>query len=185
MPRLVLRVGVVAELRPPVTRWGRPVLRPVAVLAAEPATPPGTRLGVAGGVETWYLGARDLPLHAGDTGHHRDNLTADPRLWVALRGTLPGACEVVAVTADPYEGEGLAGDPDLTVEAVPMPPAVAAVLAGFVAENHVEVPFKKRKRSPQDPHAAEARAPRVLPSDEGWIARRGRVGGPRDEGGPG
>ncbi|MGY6409523.1 MAG: DUF3305 domain-containing protein [Alkalilacustris sp.] len=175
MPRLTLRVGVVAELRAPVTRWGKPALRPVAVLPAEPETPPMSPLPGPGA--RWYLGARDLLLHSGDTGHHRDNLASrQPSVWVALRGTAPGTAELVAVTVDPYEGEGLAGDLDLTVEAVPMPAPIAAALAAFVAKHHVEIPFKKRKRTPQAPDSLEGRAPRILPSDEGWIARRGRMG---------
>lgn len=183
MPRLTLRVGVLAELRPPATRWGGPVLRPVAVLPAEPATPALTLLDRANGVESWYLGARDLMFHSGDTGHHLDNLNGQrPAIWVALRGTTPADCALVAVTADPYEGEGLAGDPDLTVEAVAMPPAIAAELAAFVTAHHVEIPFKKRKRSPQDPGAADPRAPRILPADQGWIARRGRTAGPSGTG---
>jgi len=188
MPKLTLRVGIVGELRQPVTRWGRPTLRPVAVLPAEPGTPPMTRLATTGGTETWYLGARDLVFHSGDTGHHRDNLASRrPSVWVALRGTTPGASELVAATVDPYEGEGLAGDLDLTVEAVPMPEPVAIALAAFVAENHVEIPFRKRKRSPQNPNAADPRAPRILPSEEGWIARRGRnrSGHGSNEGGAG
>lgn len=185
MPKLTLRIGVLAELRPPVTRWGRPALRPVAVLPAEPATPPMSLLSAEDGVESWYLGARDLLFHSGDTGHHRDNLVSlRPSVWVALRGTAPGAAELVAVTVDPYEGEGLAGDLDLTVEAVPMPEAIATVLADFVAVHHVEIPFKKRKRSPHDPNAADPRAQRILPSEQGWIARRGKTGG-RPTGGEG
>ena len=184
MPKVTLRVGVVAELRPPVTRWGKPALRPVAVLPAEPATPPMSRLPGSGEVETWYLGARDLVFHSGDTGHHRDNLgSGRPSVWVALRGAAPGAAEMVAVTVDPYEGEALAGDLDLTVEALPMPAPVAGALQAFVAEHHVEIPFKKRKRSPQAPGALDTRAPRILPSDEGWIARRGRSGDRRGGGG--
>jgi hypothetical protein len=181
MPKQILRIGVLAELRPPVTRWGSAALRPVAVLPDEPATPPFTRLDATGEVETWYLGARDLTFHSGDTGHHLDNLGGSrPAVWVALRGTAADAAELVAVTVDPYEGEGLAGDPALTVEAVPMPPQIAAALADFVQAHHVEIPFKKRKRSPQDPNAADPRAPRILPADQGWIARRGRSAGPRE-----
>ncbi|GAA0286809.1 DUF3305 domain-containing protein [Rhodovulum strictum] len=177
MAKHTIRIGVLAELRPPVTRWGKPALRPIAILPAEPATPPHTRLTTIDGVETWYLGARDLLFHSGDTGHHLDNLNgAHPSVWVALRGTEPGAAELVAVTVDPYEGEGLAGDLALTVEAVPMPAPIAAELAAFVQAHHVEVPFKKRKRSPQDPNAAAAPAPRILPGDQGWIARQGRTG---------
>jgi hypothetical protein len=51
MPKKTFRIGVIAERRPPVTRWGKPVLRPSAVLAIEPATPPRTRISIEDGVE--------------------------------------------------------------------------------------------------------------------------------------
>lgn len=175
MPQETLPLAVLALRRPPVTRWGAGELRPSAVLTGEPAATPPARLGTEDGAETWYLGARDLVLWSGDTGHYRDNLASGrPAVWVALRGADPAASELVALTADPYEGEGLASDPDLIVEAVPMPQSVAARLQAFVAAHHVEAPFHKRKRRPADPNAHVARAPRVLPPDQGWIARKGR-----------
>ncbi|MFN3936777.1 MAG: DUF3305 domain-containing protein [Gemmobacter sp.] len=172
MPVEALRIGVVAELRAPVTRWGGPVLRPVAVLPEEPATPPRSRL--PGGAQ-WYLGAPALVLHSGDAGHLRDNLASGrPTVWVALRGVAPDSAEIVAVTADPYEGEGLAGDPDLTVEAVPMPAAIAARVADFAKRHHVEIPFRKRRRSPaSDP---DLRAPRILRPDQKWGHKEGGDG---------
>jgi hypothetical protein len=93
---------------------------------------------------------------------------------VALRGDDPARTEVVCVTADPYEGEGLASDLDLIVDAVPMPEAVQAAVAAFIDAHHVEMPFKKRKRLPADPNALVARAPRVLQPGESWQARKGR-----------
>lgn len=172
MAKLILRVGVVATRRPPVTRWGSGELRPTAILPAEPATPANTMLSDQNGAQLWYLGARDVVLYQGDTGHHQDNLQSGrPALWVALRGQDPARAEVVCVTADPYEGEGLASDLDLMVEAVPMPDAIQEQVAAFVAKHHIEIPFKKRKRAPADPNAMVARAPRVLQPDEKWGAR--------------
>jgi hypothetical protein len=145
------------------------------VLPAEPATLPGTRLSDENGTETWYLGARDMVLWSGDAGHHRDNLgSGRPSVWVALRGTDPARAEVVAVTVDPYEGEGLASDPDLIVDAVPMPEPVARAVAAFAEAHFVEMPFKKRKRLPADPNALTSRAPRVLPPEEKWENLHGR-----------
>jgi hypothetical protein len=68
-------------------------------------------------------------------------------LWVVLRpnGDEP-PCEVVAVTADPSEGEAFTEPGCDVVETVPMPPEIAAVIAQFVAEHHVERVFEKRKR---------------------------------------
>lgn len=179
MPREIIRVGVVAERRPPVTRWSTGELRPVMVLPVEPATPPHSCLTREGGTETWYLGGRDLVLWSGDAGHHRDNLTSQrPSLWVALRGNDPARAELVAVTADPYEGEGLASDPDLIVDAVPMPEAVARAVAAFVATHLVEMPFKKRQRQPADPNAMSGRAPRILQPEDKWENRKGRRSDP-------
>jgi hypothetical protein len=173
MPQERLRLGVVAIRRPPVTRWGKGELRPTAVLPQEPDTAPHTLIAEAGGTETWYLGAADMVLWPGDTGHHRDNLVSGrPSIWVALRGQNPERAEIACITADPYEGEGYAGDPALIVEAVPMPQGVGRFVADFIDAHHEEIPFKKRKRSPQDPNAMQSRAPRILPPEEKWGAGR-------------
>lgn len=175
MPQEVLRFGVLAIRRPPVTRWGAGELRPTALLMPEPETPTNTLLMTEDGVETWYLGGRDLILWSGDTGHHRDNLESGrPSIWVALRGADPARTQLVCLTADPYEGEGLASDLDLIVAAVPMPQAVQAMIEDFVATHHVEMPFKKRKRLPNDPNALITRAPRVLHPEDSWQARKGK-----------
>lgn len=179
MPREIIRIGVVAERRPPVTRWSTGELRPVMVLPAEPATPPGTCLRREDGVETWYLGGRDMVLWSGDASHHRDNLMSQrPSVWVVLRGNDPARSEVLAVTVDPYEGEGLASDPELIVDAVPMPDAVARAVAAFSERYFVDMPFKKRKRQSADPNATSTRAPRVLQHDDKWENLKGRRSDP-------
>ncbi len=158
MPKELLRVGILAVSRKPVTRWGTRGFVPSQVLPEVPATPPRTRLGPEGDVEAWYAGPADLVLHSGETGHYRDNLHMKrPSVWVALRqGTV---LEIVVVTVDPYEGEGLAGDPGLVVEALPMPAVVAEAMAAFVAAHHVEQVFEKRRRKRADPEALARRGP--------------------------
>ncbi len=66
---------------------------------------------------------------------------------------------IAGLTADPYEGEALAGDDGLVVEALAMPSPVADALAGFVALHHVEHVFVKRKRRRADPDALVRRDP--------------------------
>ena len=167
------RLGVLARRTPPANRWSAGGLTPSAVLLPPPPLAPRTRVSAEGAVETWYLGEAAVALHRGDTGHHRDNLASGrPSVWVAIRGADPAAAELVALTVDPYEGEGLAGDPALTVEAVAMPAALAQALADWVAAQHVELEFKKRKRLPADPNALQARAPRVLSPDQKWGPKR-------------
>jgi len=151
MAQTHLRLAVLARSRAPVSRWAERGFVPLSVAMTPPEAVPGTRLGPPGVDETWYAGERDLVLHSGDTGHYRDNLASGrPALWVALRR---GGLAIVAVTADPYEGEALAGDEGLSVGTVAMPSPVAAALAGFVSLHHVEQVFEKRKRKRADPEA--------------------------------
>lgn len=167
MPKEIIRVGVLAVSHPPVSQWAERQLRPMAVLPMVPVTAPGTLISDEAGVQTWYLGAHELVLHSGDTGYYRDNLSAArPRIWVALRDPAKAA-RIHAVTADPYEGEGLAGDPSLMVEAVPVPDAIHAALDRFIAAHHVDLEFKKRRRQPVDVNA-DTRAPRILQPHEKW-----------------
>ena len=70
-----------------------------------------------------------------------------PALWVVLRPT--GAqppYEVLAVTADPAEGEAFTEAGNDLVETVPMPGGHRQAIEAFVAEHHVERPFFKRQR---------------------------------------
>jgi hypothetical protein len=172
MPKEAFKVGVLAQSRPPVTQWGGRVVRPIAVFAQVPATAPGTRVSDEDGVETWYLGASDVTLHSGDTGYYRDNLASGrPSVWVALPEASEAArARVQLVTVDPYEGEGIASDVGLVVEAVPMPDALRARIEAFIAAHHVDIPFTKRKRQPVDV-LSDPRAPRILGHRDKWEKR--------------
>jgi hypothetical protein len=173
MARESHRLGLLVRRTPPANRWSTGALTPSAVLMPEPPLAPRCRVSAEGAVEVWYLGAAEVVLHPGDTGHHRDNLNSGrPSVWAAIRGADPATAILAALTVDPYEGEGLAGDPALTVEALPMPAELAARLAAFVARHHVEIPFRKRARQPADPDALQARAPRVLTPDQKWGPKR-------------
>jgi hypothetical protein len=153
MQRMI--VGVIGELVQPATAWGVARWYPRAVLPELPAAAPGTDL--PGGQR--YLGAADLEFHRVETANYLENLaTGAPRLWVVLEED--GV--IVAVTADPAEGEGFTeAGVDLSsrvIETVPMPASIAEALAAFVAEHHVERAFHKRKRDRADPEALGRRA---------------------------
>jgi hypothetical protein len=143
-----LRVSVVLERRRASSPWANEMWLPVAVLPDAPDLSPGTPLGVSETGERFFAGAFTLDLHRTDTATYRDNLASGaPRIWVAAR--LEAGAEfpaIVAVTADPAEGEALTEAGGDIVEAVPMPEQFAAVLELFVAEHHIERPFYKRKR---------------------------------------
>jgi Protein of unknown function (DUF3305) len=154
-------VGVVVERRKAASPWIDMVWRPVGVLAGVPDAAPWTMLEAGDDRASFYAGAAEIALYRTETGHYRDNLnSARPSLWVSLRPTgVEPPFEIVAVTADPAEGESFTQAGDDLVEAVPMPPAVRTTVEAFVAEHHVERPFVKRKRDRADPQALARRAP--------------------------
>jgi hypothetical protein len=160
-PLTRIPVGVVVERRKAESPWIDFTWRAAAALAGEPAATPWTQLAGNDDVASFYAGAADVALYTSETGLYRDNLAAAaPSLWVVLRPT--GAAppyELIAVTANPAEGEGYTQNGDHLVEAVPMPEPIRALIDAFVAEHHVEQPFFKRKRDRADPEALARRGP--------------------------
>jgi Protein of unknown function (DUF3305) len=160
-------VGVVAVRKKLKSPWADHAWLPHSVLPAVPAAKPWTSLGKSGDDELFYAGACELRLHPAETAHYRDNLTSGrPSLWVALRPIGGDEHEVAAVTADPYEGEALAGGIGEIIEAVPMPSEIQAKIGAFFDAHHVERVFFKRKRDRADPEA---------------LGKRGRARGFRED----
>jgi len=153
-PLATIAVGVLVERSKGITPWTDYLWRPVGVLPGVPETPPWSRLGDDGERVQFYAGTAEVELHRTETTNYRDNLASGrPSLWVALRpaeGQDP-PYTLLAVTADPAEGEGLTEAGNDLVEAVPMPPAIQQAIAEFVAEHHVERVFVKRKRDRANP----------------------------------
>jgi hypothetical protein len=148
-----VEIGVIVARRRLKGPWASHAWLPVAALPAAPAAAPWTRLSEDREGETFFAGAFELALHPAETSHYRDNLLMDPpSLWIQLREEGEG-CSVVAVTADPYEGESMAEGIGEIVDSVPMPPEVQAKLLAFVEAFHVERRFEKRKRDRADPEA--------------------------------
>lgn len=158
-PLATIEVGVLAERRNASSPWIDHVWKPVAALAGAPAAAPWTVVEEAGEATTFYAGSSDVALHRSETGNYRDNLNSgSPQLWVVLRPTgVDPAYELIAVTADPSEGEASTEAGNDLVESVPMPAAVRDAVAAFVAEHHVERPVFKRKRTVADPEALSQR----------------------------
>jgi len=155
MARETLEVGVVVERRRLQSRWADHAWAPVAVLPGAPAAAPWTVLGEMPDMTRFYAGPFELGFFSSDTATYRDNLASGrPSIWVSLQVTdgAPGVA-VQAVTADPAEGEALTESGASIVEALPMPPEIAARLAAFVEAHHVERQFFKRKRDRADPEA--------------------------------
>lgn len=154
-PLVSIPIGVVLERRKAKSPWADFVWRPVAVLPGVPDAAPWTTLDEDTDRANFYAGAAKVDLYRPDTSGYRDNLaTGEPLLWVVLRPT--GAeppYELSAVTAEPSEGEAFTEGATNLVDTVPMPDAVRAVVADFIAEHHVERAFVRRKRDIADPEA--------------------------------
>jgi hypothetical protein len=154
-------VGVVVERRRASNPWIDVAWRPIGVLAGAPEAAPWTMLESSDDRASFYAGLAEIALYRTETGQYRDNLSSGrPSLWVSLRPTgVEPPFEIVAVTADPAEGESFTQVGDDLVEAVPMPPAVCTMVEAFVAEHHIERAFVKRKRDRADPEALARRVP--------------------------
>jgi hypothetical protein len=150
-------VGVVVAKKRLSNPWVDFVWVAHAILPEPPPVQPWTRIGKDGTDDLYYAGPATVTLYSGETAHYADNLLADPpKLWVTLR-PIGDDVELVAVTADPYEGEAMVDNIGDSVEPVPMPEAVRVMIAAFYQENHVEVEFIKRKRKKADPDALARR----------------------------
>lgn len=164
MPHDHFEVGVVIARRKLTGPWGGDEWLPYAILPAVPEAACGAPLAAEGEAQVYYGGCGEVALHGSETAHYRDNLTSGrPSLWVALERVSDAECRVASVTANPYEGEALAGALDLIVEPIPMPPEIIDRIAAFVAAFHVERPFVKRQRDSVNPNAAPLFQP-VIPS---------------------
>jgi Protein of unknown function (DUF3305) len=159
-PLMRIPVGVIVERRKAKSPWIDHVWRPVSVLTGQPETAPWTALGDAGETVTFYAGAADIELYRSETTYYRDNLAGGaPVLWVVLRPTgIDPPYDLIAVTANPAEGEAMTEPGTDLVETVPMPEPIRAAVAAFVAEHHVEQTFFKRKRDAADPQSLARRA---------------------------
>jgi hypothetical protein len=151
-----ITVGVVVERRKAISAWVDFLWRPVSVFVGSPSAAPWTPLAAEAETTLFFAGEGVIELHRTETINYRDNLASGaPALWVALQPVASERpYEILAVTADPAEGEALTDAGNNLVEAVPMPPEIAEVVVRFIAEHHVERPFLKRQRRPAEPTLA-------------------------------
>jgi len=151
-------VGVVVERRKAKSMWADFLWQPVSVFAGIASAAPWTPLQAEAEPTLFFAGEAMIELHRTETTNYRNNLLSGaPALWVALRPVASERpYEILAVTADPAEGEAFTDAGSNVVEAVPMPREVADAVAQFIAQHHVERPFVKRRRDRQT--ASQGRA---------------------------
>lgn len=146
-----LLIGLVVERVKPGSQWADPSWRPAAVFPVPPDTPLWTPLGKSGDNDLFYAGPQTVTLYSTETANYQTNLAAGPKLWVVLRAeTAEPPLDVVAVTADPAEGEAFTETGTDIVETIAMPLEISAVVSAFVENHHVERPFFKRRRDSRE-----------------------------------
>jgi Protein of unknown function (DUF3305) len=148
MAEETIAVGVIVEKRKSASPWIDHTWGAVAVMPGLPEAPRMTLIETLGDISRYYCGAARILLASVDTAHYRDNLMSGaPKLWVVMREEASDeGLTLVDVTADPTEGEAHTESGSNIVDTVPMIPEVAAFVASFVDEHHVEREFFKRKR---------------------------------------
>jgi len=146
-------VGVVVERRKAKSMWVDFLWRPVSVFAGIAPAAPWTLLEAGAETALFFAGEAVIELHRTETTNYRDNLaSAVPALWVVMRPTPSDPpYELLAVTADPAEGETFTDAGSNLVEAVRMPSAIVEIIALFIARHHVERSFVRRQRDQQTP----------------------------------
>lgn len=151
-PLISVRVGVVAERLKAESKWIDYVWRPANILEGVPDMQPWTLLEGNSERALFYAGATAIELYAGDAAHYRENLvTGFPKLWIILRPTgIEPPLDLVMVTANPFEAEGLTENAADVVEPIPMPESFRNIVAAFVEQHYVHEPFFKRKRDKAD-----------------------------------
>jgi hypothetical protein len=146
-------VGVVVERRKAMSQWADFLWRPVSVLAGRTSAAPWTPLDSEAEAALFFAGEAMIELHRTETANYRNNLASGaPALWVALRPVASEPpYEILAVTADPSEGEALTDAGSNIIEAVPMPADIMEAIGRFIDQHHVERRFVKRRRQPAEP----------------------------------
>ena len=160
-PLVRIPVGVVVARRKAASQWIDFIWTPVAVLEGVPDTGPWQVLREEGDATIFYAGSAEIELYRSETPYYHSNLASGaPSLWVVMTSADDGSpASVLAVTADPAEGESFTEIAANRVEQLPMPPQIESAVAAFVAEHHVEREFVKRKRDQARPEALARRSP--------------------------
>jgi hypothetical protein len=157
-----MRVGVVLERRRLNSPWQDHAWLPVAVLPGAADGADWRVLREDDGRMQVYAGSLPIELFRKETSSYRFNLAAaQPRVYVVIRRgddpERPWRPILVTVAAD--EAQAMAESGEDIIEGVAMPAAVRAWVEAFVAEHHVDEPFRKRQRTPHRPDVPGRRGP--------------------------
>ncbi|MCT8971086.1 DUF3305 domain-containing protein [Microbaculum marinisediminis] len=143
-----IQVGIVVERRESDSRWIDATWKPVSILVGAPPVEGWRELASGERWRRYHAATVPLELHRTDAESYKYNLsTRSPSVFVVMTptgGERPW--RVLLATASAYEGESYLTSDEVMVEAVPMPPEVAAWVRDFAEAHFDPEPFRKRKR---------------------------------------
>lgn len=152
LPKTVtMPLTVIVERQDVAHKWADARWRPVAVEPRESDLAPWTEIAREPGLVRFSAGTAYLTLHKSETDAYLENRTSrSPAVYVVLTRTsdpdLPCPYRVRLVSVSGYAIQDYLGAEEDIIEPVPMPDGVRRLVDAFIAEQHVETPFKKRKR---------------------------------------
>ncbi|MGC3937408.1 DUF3305 domain-containing protein [Roseobacter sp. EG26] len=146
-----LKLGVVLRRTRGATVWSKWAWKATSVLPGAPDAS-WKLMREEGDVAEFHATTLDAWLYVSDAEAYAHELQAQqPSVYVIMRE--PEADDdtdvplnVLQVTFSPYEAQDYSDSGEEIVERVPMPPALHAWVAEFVAEHYVEEAFVKRRR---------------------------------------
>ncbi|MEM1073567.1 MAG: DUF3305 domain-containing protein [Pseudomonadota bacterium] len=148
-----IRLGIFIEKSPGVTRWGKWSWAAQSVVPGAPDAD-WRIISESKDVTLYHAATRTVTLYVSDTEAYVHELSTDtPSVYVVMRShddRPSDTLEIVHVTASPYEAQDFCDSGEEVVEKIQMPPALLAWVEAFVARNHVEEPFVKRRRTGVD-----------------------------------
>ena len=150
-----MEVGVVIERRESDNRWIDHTWQVVSLIPGAAEVDQKNEIGRGQGWIQFHAATLPLELFRKETEGYKYNLSLNqPSVFVVLRDDDDDESDEVIpfmATVCPYEAQDYMDSSEETVQSVPMPDIVASWLAEFVETNHVDEPFKKRKRKAFDP----------------------------------
>ncbi len=148
-------LGVVMERRVSDSQWIVFDWRVVSVLPGAANIDDWVELQKSDDWVQYHAGTLPLEIFRKETEGYKYNLSLEqPSVFVVLREAEEEGEEDLMpflVTVCPYEAQDYLDSGEEIVESVAMPESVAAWLADYIEEHHVDEPFKKRKLKAFDP----------------------------------
>ena len=162
-------VGVIAEWQAVESAWADHRWRVTGLLPGAAAAAPWTLLGETPALRRYFAGNAELLLFPLETDTLKHNIDGpQPAVYVFLRTTeaAPGMA-LLGATVCAGEAQAHADTGADLVEAVPMPPDIAAWVAEFVERHHVDRPAYRRRRDRSERETGPRRPAAEGSADDG------------------